>query len=56
MEAIGAASGKVRLRTRVKVGLKSISCGTQGRGQRKGDVSVQMSPPLFEGTLVKELN
>lgn len=56
MEAIGAASGKVRLRTRVKVGLKPISCRTQGRGQRKGDVSVQMSPPLFEGTLVKELN
>lgn len=51
-----AASGKVGLRTRVKVGLESISCGTQRRGQRKGDISVQISPPLFEGTVVKELN
>lgn len=50
------ASGKVGLRTRVKVRLELVNCGTQRRGQRKGDISIQMSPPLFEGTFVKELN
>lgn len=37
MEAIGAASDKVRLRTRVKVGLESVSWDPgKDRGKRRG--------------------